>query len=108
MAEHIYTRQPEITLVQLLYLNNQITAENKVPADGYFRIVVEASASEYIDIVAFIPLGSTGLITADGKKFYCKMDDQSIDYHSKFTGEEIDRLLQNVKDKSLQKGVTNG
>lgn len=107
MAEHI-TREPEITLVQLLYLNNQITENNKVPADGYFRIVVEASVSKYIDIVAFIPLGSTGLITADGNKFYCKKDNQTVDYQSRFAGEEIDRLLQNVKDKSLQKGVENG
>lgn len=35
---------PEITLVQILYQNKQISADNKVPAEEYFRIVVGAIA----------------------------------------------------------------
>ena len=35
---------PEITSVQMLYSNKQISAENKVPAGGFFRIVVGAVA----------------------------------------------------------------
>ena len=35
---------PEITLVQILYQNKQISATNKVPAEEYFRIVVGAIA----------------------------------------------------------------
>lgn len=35
---------PEITSVQMLYSNKQISAENKVPAGEFFRIVVGAVA----------------------------------------------------------------
>lgn len=35
---------PEITSVQMLYQNNQISAANKVPAGEYFRIVVGAKS----------------------------------------------------------------
>lgn len=90
----------EITDVALTYSGKQISATNKVPVDESFIITVGVREVEESNVIAFIPLGSTGLITSDGKRFCCKKDNHTVDYQSKFTGEEIDGLLQKVKDNN--------
>lgn len=60
----------EITDVSLVYSGKQISETNKIPVGESFVITVEIR-----DVIAFIPLGSTGLITSDGKRFVCRKDD---------------------------------
>lgn len=103
----------EITDVSLIYSGKQISESNKIPVGESFVITVEVKEVETSDVIAFIPLGSTGLITSDGKRFCCKKNNQTVDYQSKFTGEEIDGLLQKVKDNNpdttyTQEGESDG
>lgn len=48
-----------------------------VSGDGDYRIglYVQGTDGAWNDTIAFVPSGSTGLITADGKKFLCRKGD---------------------------------
>ena len=103
----------EITDVALTYSGKPVSASNKVPCGEKFIITVGVEEIVEDTVVAFIPLNSTGLITSDGKRFCCKKNNQTVDYQSKFTGEEIDGLLQKVKDNNpdttyTQEGESDG
>lgn len=65
----------KFTQASMTYNGAQISANNKVPAGQSFIIAAGVIEVEDSDVVAFIPLGSTGLITADGKRFLCRKDD---------------------------------
>ena len=65
----------DVTDVALIYNGSQISRINKVPSEQGFIVAVGVSATEDADVVAFIPFGSTGFITADGNRFTVRKDD---------------------------------
>lgn len=65
----------KFTNASLTYNGAQISETNKVPAGQSFIIAAGVIEVEDSDLIAFIPLGSTGLITADDKRFICRKDD---------------------------------
>lgn len=68
----------KFTNASLTYNRTQVSENNKVPARQSFIIAVGVIEVDDSDLVSFIPLGSTGLLTADGNRFICRKDDADV------------------------------
>ena len=68
----------KFTHTSMTYNGAQVSEKNKVPAGQSFIITAGVVEVEDSDLIAFIPLGSTGLITADGNRFICRKVDADV------------------------------